>query len=265
MIPIIRYELRRRKWSIFWWGFGVAALIALTLAFYPSIKSQTDQLNKSFGDLSPQVMALFSDTGDFFSPVGYLSSQIYYLVLPLLLTMFAISMGSSLIARDETDHTLELTLARPISRGRLLGAKAHAGLCGLFIVGIVALVTSLVLARAVKIDVGLGNLAFTNLMAVILAAIFGSLAFTLSAVGRFARLASVGLSVLVALLGYITGSFIGFVHWMIWPARFLPYHYYRPAELLRGDLRWDILGWFAVCILALGFVAYLGFRRRDIA
>jgi ABC-2 type transport system permease protein len=265
MTPIVKYELRRRKWSIFWWSLGVTALIGLTLAFYPTIKNQTDQLNKSFGDLSPQVTALFSDTGDFFSPVGYLSSQIFYLMLPMLLSILAIGLGSSLIARDETDHTLELTLARPVSRSRILVGKAVAGLIIVGIVGGVSLIVNVALAKLVNIDVGLGNIAFTSIMATVLAVIFGSVAFALTALGRFARLGSVGIAALVALLGYITTSFIGYVHWMVWPARLLPYHYYHPAEMLRGHLDWFVLACFIGVILVLGIIGAVGFRRRDIS
>jgi ABC-2 type transport system permease protein len=265
MIPIIRFEVSRRKWSVFWWSFGVMALIVLTLAFYPTIKGQTSELNKSFGDLSPQLTSLFSDTGEFFSPVGYLSSQIFYLVLPLLLSMLAIGMGASLLTKDELDHTLELTLARPISRSRVLLSKAFAGLLVLAIVGFVSLVTNIVMAKLVHIDVGLANIAFTNTMAVLLAAMFGSLAFALSAYGRFARLASIGITAMVALLGYITTSFVSYVHWMIWPARLLPYHYYSPAGMLEGHLTWDVMLWFIVVIIVLGILAIIGFRRRDIA
>lgn len=264
MIPIIHNELRRRKWSIFWWSLGIVGLIALTMAFYPSIKSQTDQLNKSFGSLSPQIVALFSDTGDFFSPVGYLSSQIYYLMLPLLLSMLAIGLGSSLIGRDEQNHTLELILARPVSRTRLLTAKALSGLIILSIVGTISLVTGILLAKVVNIGIGLGDIAFTTLMAVLLSTIFGAIAFALTAMGRTARLGSIGVAALVGLLGYITTSFEGFAHWMLWPARLLPYHYYHPADVLRGHLTWNVALWFCVVIVALGVLAALGFRRRDI-
>lgn len=265
MTPIALNELRRRRWSIMWWSIGIVGLIALTLAFYPTIKGQTDQLNKSLGNLSPQVTALFSDTGDFFSPIGYLSSQIYYLLFPLLLSMLAIGLGSSLIARDEQNHTLELVLARPISRSRFVLAKALGGLAVVCVVSGISLVTSLVLAKAVGIQVSLGGIAFTTLLATLLSLLFGAIAFALTAMGRTARLGSIGIAALIALLGYIATSFEGFVHWMVWPARALPYHYYRPAEMLSGHPTWAIAGWFSLAIVVLVAVAVVGFRRRDIS
>jgi hypothetical protein len=51
---------------------------------------------------------------------------------------------------------------------------------------------------------------------------------------------------------------------MLWPARVLPYHYYHPADMLRGHFFWSVAAWFCLVIVALGIVAAFGFRRRDI-
>ena len=264
MIPIIMNELRRRRWSIIWWSIGIVTLIALTLLFYPTIQKQGAQISKSFGNFSPQVTALLSDTGDLFSPIGYLSSKIYYLLLPLMLSILAIGLGSSLIARDERDHTLELLLARPISRTRVVAAKAVSGLLVVGAVATISTVVNLTLTKLIGINLSLRNIVFTMLMATLLSLIFGAIAFALTAMGRTARLASIGIASLVALLGYLATSFESLVHWMSWPARVLPYHYYRPAEILGGKLMWMTAMWFGVVILGLGVVAAIGFRRRDI-
>src|SRR6266545_1586647 len=116
---LIRSELWQRRWALMWWSIAIVAFIVLNLAFYPSFKDQAGELDKALSNMPDSLKALFTDTGDFTSPVGYLSSQIYYLLLPALLTVYSIGIGASLLAKEEQQGTLELLLARPLSRTKL--------------------------------------------------------------------------------------------------------------------------------------------------
>ena len=111
MRAILHWGLWQRRWSVLWWSVGVTAFVILQMAFYPVIRDQQAQLEKSFEQLPESAVALFSDTGDFFSPVGFLSGQIFYLMMALLMGALAIGAGASLIAR-------ELTRRAPIGSSR---------------------------------------------------------------------------------------------------------------------------------------------------
>src|SRR5689334_7372645 len=136
---ILKWTIWQRRWSIIWWCIGILAFVALELGVYPSIRSQAGELNQTLHHLPDSVKSLFGLTEDPFSPIGYLNSRLYYLLLPLMLSILAIGLGSSLIAREEGDGTLELLLARPISRGRLLLAKAFAGFMVVTFVGLLTI------------------------------------------------------------------------------------------------------------------------------
>jgi len=262
MRAIIRWTLWQRRWSIFWWSFGVAVLVGFTLAFYPTIRDQADQLNKSLGSLSGSTEALFGGT-DFFSPVGYLNSQLIYFTVPLLLAILAIGLGTSLIGREESSGTLEALLVRPVSRGRLLTAKALAGMIIVFIVtGISSLVT-IVLSKLVQIDVPIGNIALACFACFMLVLTFGATAFLLTATGR-GRVAALGISVVYGIGGYLVSSLSGSVHWLKEPSLIFPYHYYRTADILHGTFDWSSIVFFALFTLGCGLVAWLSFRRRDL-
>ena len=239
--------------------------MALTIAAYPPFRDEAASLNASLEQLPDVVKSLVSDTGDFFSPAGYMSSQVYYLVLPIVLAILAIGLGSSLLARDEESHTLELLLSRPVSRGRVLAAKALVGLCVLGIVTAVTLVTTLIGAGMINLGLAVQDIVNATLMAALLALLFGALAFMLTAMGSALRAASIGLSALVMLGSYLMTSLSSTVAWMETPSKFLPYHYYHPADLLAGDfIARDAIGLGAVAV-AFGIISYVAFRRRDIA
>lgn len=262
---MVRMGLWQRRWFILWWSLGITAFVVLNLSFYPSFKDQAAELNESFANLPEGVVDLFSDTGDFLSPVGYLSSQVYYLLLPLLFSVAAIGLGGSLLAREEKQGTLELLLARPVSRTKLLLAKMTTGLLIMVAIGAVVTAVTALLVKAIDFGVSMRFVALTTMVALLLALVFGALAFALTALGRLARVASLGLASLVGFAGYLLTSLSGTIHWLEWPARILPYYYYHPSEVLRGQPNWPGIIGLMVVLLVLAFVAWAGFRRRDLS
>lgn len=263
IIAIIRSELWQRRWSLMWWSLGIAAFISINLAFYPSFKDQSQELSESLSQIPDSAMALFSDTGDFFSPTGYLSSQVFYLMLPLLLGILTISLGSSLLAREEKEGTLELLLSRPISRSSLVTGKLLSGLFITLIPALIAGLVTIVLAKVVDLPVGSLNILLTTLICTVLALSFGALTFLLTSIGR-TRIASVGLAALFALGGYVISSLVDVASWLKWPAKIFPFTYYMPAEILDGNYNWAnllyIITLAAVCLV----LSYIVFWRRDI-
>ncbi len=262
MFSVLKWTLWQRRWSIVWWSIGVVGLVLITLAFYPTIHSQSASLNKSFGDLSDSTLALFGGT-DFFSPVGYLNSQLIYLMFPLLLIILGIGLGGSLIGREETDGTIESLLSRPVSRTGLLLAKAGAGAVGIFIVTGIGSIVIVAMARIVHLGIPLGNIVAACFACFMLVLALSAVAFLLAATGR-GRAAALGAAVAYALGGYVVGSLAGTVHWLKTLSLIFPYHYYRSADILRGTFSWPSMYFFGLFILGCLLLAWLSFRKRDL-
>jgi ABC-2 type transport system permease protein len=266
MIAIIKGELMQRRWSTVWWVVGIVAFISLTLGVYPTFRNQADQLNQSLQSFPDSAKALFTDTNDFLSPVGYLSSQVYYLLLPLLFSFLAVALGSSLIAKEESSRTIELLLARPISRTTLVLGKAAAGLIVLARVGLAVGIIATIEVALIKFQgVNAWDILLVTLMALIMSTLFGATAFALTAIGSMGRKAAIGVATLIAFGSYLVSSLDKTVTWLQWPAKFLPFHYYHPADILDGHFTpWEALGMTSV-IAVLLLVSCLAFRRRDIS
>lgn len=259
---ILKWELFQRRYSIFWWSLGVAILVAFTLAFYPTIRDQAAELNKSFGNLSGSTSDLFGGT-DFFSPVGYLNSQLIYFTLPLLLIILGVSLGSSLIGREETEGTIEVLLSRPLSRTKLLFSKALSGGLIIFIVTLISSLVTIGMSKLVSIDVPIGNITLACVMCLLLVLTFSSLTFALTATGR-GRVAALGISIVYALGGYIISSLAASVHWLKTISVIFPYHYYQTAEILNGTFHWTGAIFFIVFTTVCLTLSWFSFRRRDI-
>lgn len=263
MIAIIKWTIWQRRWSTVWWSIGAFTLIFLTLIFYPSFRNEGEALQKSFEDLPETAVQLFGGSTDFFSPIGYLNSQLYFLMLPLILGILAISLGSNILAREEQDKTIETLLARPISRSRLLMAKSLSAIGVLGIVTLVTLATTLVTAEIVELEVSATRLTLVTFACFMLVLSFGAVAFLFTALGR-ARVASLGVAIIIALGGYLIDSLAGTVDWLEGPSKFFPFHYYQSELILRGTFDWINILFPTGLILACGLISWLAFRKRDI-
>lgn len=264
MKDIIRWTLWQRRWSTMWWSFSVAAFIFINMIFYPTFKDQAAELQKSFESMPEAALQLVGGSADFFSPVGFLNSQVFFLMLPMLLGILAIGLGSSLLAREEQDRTIEMLLSRPISRSKLLLGKALAGLTVLAIVASSGLVTTVVAAKVVDLEVSTGNIVLATIACLLLTLTFGAVAFALTATGR-ARGASLGIASGVAIGGYLVSSLSGTVTWLKGPSKVFPFHYFESEAILRGTFDWLNILYFVGLIALLGFLSWLSFRRRDLA
>lgn len=262
-LNIIKFELQYRRVSIFFWAIGITCLVALTLVFYPSFKNQSYQLQNAFSDIPDSAMTLISDSGDFFSPVGYLSSQLFYTVLSVVFGILSISLGSSLIAKEEKKLTIELLLSRPISRTKFLFSKLFSGGIILSIVGATVALSLILIATLVEINVSRLNILLASAICLLMSATFGAIAFMISVTGR-ARVASVGITTMYALGGYIIGSLSSVVTWLKLPAKIFAFTYYKPADILTGSYNWTNLSFFLLIILSCIFGSWLIFRRRDL-
>lgn len=264
MNPVIKWTVWQKRWSMLWWSIGISFFMFINMIFYPSFKDQAAELQKTFDNLPDSAVQLFGGSTDFFSPVGFLNSQIFFIMLPLLLGILAISLGSSVIAREEQDHTIETLLARPISRTKMLFSKAGAGLSILSIVTTITLVMTVVISRLVHIDVPTINILAATFACYILAISFGAIAFVLTAIGR-ARGLSLGLATVIALGGYIISSLAGTVKWLKFPSYVFPFHYYKSEDILRGNFSWSNLVVLVALSCVCAGISWLAFRRRDLS
>ena len=94
--------LRERRRSLLWWSLGLVAFVALNIAFYPSIRGDTS-INDYVKDLPESLRGLFAGGElDIASPAGYLNSQVFALMAPLILLIFAVGAGADAVAGDRT-------------------------------------------------------------------------------------------------------------------------------------------------------------------
>ena len=117
--------LRDHRKSFFFWAIGTSALTILTILFYPMV-SDVPELSEIFDEESAVAMLFAGGFTDMTSPEGFLNSQLFAMLIPLLLIIFSISRCSDAIATEEDRGTLDVLLSYPISRLRVISEKLMA-------------------------------------------------------------------------------------------------------------------------------------------
>lgn len=268
MLSTVLWELKQRRIAILWWTLASVLLAVVILALYPSIRDQANQLNKVINTLPQGLRELKtggSNSVDVADPIAFLNSQIFYATLPILWIILAITRGSAVLGRDEENHTLELLLARPISRSRLIAAKSISLLLEFVAVGGITLLAIVIFAPAFQLHVGTTRLVLATVYTALFSLSFGLIAFTLQAASSATRRLASAIAVLAGFGGYLLASLSGLTHWLQTPAKFAPYHYFAPDKIMQGHPVTG-LNIYLIGVFVLGAtLSYLGFRRRDIS
>lgn len=263
MNAVIAWELKRRLMFILWWTVGIGSLIAITILAYKAIGHDAKQLNTTFNGISSSSGGFFGGS-DFFSPIGYLSSQIYYILLPILVIIMSVALAAGLINRDENDKTVEYALSRAVSRRQLVFAKAVVGVLIITVVSLLTYIVTTITVHIAGIRISQTDLFITHLLSFAFSGSFGAIAFALMAASQPTRKLASSAAIVLAFGGYVISSLAGLVRWLHVPAKFMPYHYYDTVGLLGGHVAAGLLVYLSGVVVIAATIATVGYSRRDI-
>jgi ABC-2 type transport system permease protein len=267
MLSVLRQVLWRRRISTLWWSLGLVGFAALLALAYPTVRDNS-ALDKTFAGLPPGVQAALGlDPGSpLTSPVGYLNSQYFANVLPVMLLVFGIGLAAWCISGDEAAGTLELLLSNPVSRIRVAAERAGALVVLLAVLTLVSSAIMALLAPAVGLSKGLnlGQIVAATTATGLLALSFASLAFAVGAAsGR--RSMAISTASAVALVGFVIEGLAAQVK-VLQPIREAsPWHWLLGTDPLRNGLTWHAWVLPVIVSLVLFVIGTAVFARRDLS
>lgn len=266
MLRSVVGETLYARWrAIAGWAFELAAVCALIVAIYPSFAHvhALATLAKSF----PASVTAFVGYGgeiDYTTPVGFLGTELFTVMLPLLMLALAIGAGARAIASEEEAATLDLLLANPLSRRRLVIEKAAALALELLVFAVAIFAALALTSQGMGVHVRTERLAAAVAFVFLLALLFGTLALCVgAATGRHGL--AVGVPAALAAVAYLVNGVAPLVSFLRGLAKATPfYHYTAPAPLAHG-FQADHAAVLLVPALALVAAAVALFERRDLA
>ncbi|MFN2182709.1 MAG: ABC transporter permease subunit [Anaerolineae bacterium] len=262
MLTTLRYTLAQLRGQILGWGLGIAALGLILVPFYDVFMEQQADFMQMLESYPPEFLAFFGgDAASMATPGGYLGMY-GFSMLPVIVGIFAVIVGSGLLASDEESGRLDLIVAHPVSRAALFWGR----LAGLIVSSVAILVLGWlgfsVLLGGSSLDVSWGEMALPFLPVLAQVLIYGTLALLCSMLLPARRLAAMAAG-LVMVASYFLSSMATLNESLAAVARFLPYHYFQGSEAMDGlNLGWFLGLMAASAVLAL--LAWWRFQRRDI-
>ncbi|MEU9507359.1 ABC transporter permease subunit [Micromonospora sp. NPDC048170] len=243
-------------------GFTVGTALVGTMyaSFYPQVADGA--MGQAVEGFSPALREALN-MEDIASAAGYLGSSVFGMIVPLIAVIYGIATGTRAIAGDEEAGYLDLLLAHPISRTRLLLHRCAALTIGSCTLAGLVLLAMLAVRPSAQLDtISIGQFAAQSVALALLCTLFGAIAITIGA-ATGSRAAALAGSTVVGVLAYAANTFAtqlgadGLRH-------LSPFHYYIGNEPLRNGFQWADLGVLAATIGVLVAIATAAFNRRDL-
>ncbi len=265
MPDVLVQVLWRRRLSLVWWCLGLLAGDALLAVAYPTVRDNSE-LDKTFAALPAGVQqALGLQAGAITSPAGYLNSQFFANLFPVLLLVFAIGLAAWSIAGDEGAGTLELLLSNPVSRTRVALERAAALAIELGAIAAVAGFGLVALAPPAGLTHGLGvdRLLEATLATGLLAMTFSAVAFAVGAASG-SRSAAIAVAAAIAAVLYMIEGLAAQVDWLRPVREVSPWHWLLGTDPIRHGLvpqNWALPLAVSATLILLGTTI---FARRNL-
>jgi ABC-2 type transport system permease protein len=242
---------------------AVAAYAGMIMGIFPSITGIAD-LGEIFDRLPEAMRVLFAPGGvDITTPEGFVATEFFSIIGPLLFFAYTIALGGSATAGEEERGTIDVLMSTPISRGRVVLEKFVSLTVGTVLIGAALLAGLAAGALAGGVDLRLDGIAAIIASAVLLGLLFGALALFVGALtGR--RTLSIGVAFGIAIASYLVYSLSDLVD-LIKPLRpFSAFTYYIGDSPLVNGLQPLSVAVLAVTTVVLLGLALLAFERRDL-
>ncbi|SDM36221.1 hypothetical protein [Allokutzneria albata] len=256
---LFRRALGERRNALIGLTVGAIGMCTLALAMYPSLR---DQLGALTAVLPPEITAFFG--ADMVTPAGYVSSQVFTKIAPLLVMISAIGAGA-LSCAFERGGVLAVTLAAPVRRTQIVAAHALAVVTEVAVLAAAVGVVLVALREPTGLNIPIARLLAGTVALALLGAFHGLLTLAVGAASGSRGLA-IGVGTGFALGGFLLSGLAPLVDSDLL-GLVSPFHWAFGAQPLEagwnGAVLSGLLALTAGSVLLVGVAATL-FRRRDV-
>ncbi len=243
------------------WLIGAVALLALTAAFFPTIKNSN--INQLFKSIPPALQNMVGNVNDYNTFKGYVGTAVFGLRAQMIFIPLAIILGISLGHAPEASGKLYQLLAQPVSRRRVAVQQWLAGM--VIILTIVAVVTAsmVLVAAAIHEPVPWGVLARLGIMSFLFTFMVFSITYGLG-IGFGRKSLAISLPVAWVIASFLIDSLAPELNWVRHLESASMLTYYHTSSLIHGTINtWHVVVTAAVSGVSL-ITGMIFFTSRDL-
>ena len=261
MLELAAYGARRRVKGALALSVGLSAFSAMYAAFFPSFTNNIDL--EEYVEALPPVFVDAFGLRAFNTIEGFLATELYQFAWVILLGLYLAYSAASLVAGDVDDERIDLLLALPVSRARIVGEKFLSLVPGILVLNVVVGAATWVATRAIGYPVGTVDLVFVHAFSLPYLFVCAAIGLVSSVVFDREDLAQ------RAAMGTVFGLFL--LESVVtrtdydWAGTIAPMRYYDPTAIL-VDGTYDLAGAaiLTLATFALVVVSQQYFRRKDV-
>jgi ABC-2 type transport system permease protein len=256
-------ELKANLKSLVIWSVIIAVLIFMAATKFTAFAGDPETL-KMLDSLPPAMLDVFNMRAFNLTTLSGFYG-IMFIYFGLMGAIASAMWGSDIISKEERDKTVEFSLVLPVSRTRVITAKALAALVNCILFVLITWAISLVEVQSFNPDQAFYNYLGLQMRAMfVIELIFLALGLLLGcAMKQYKRSASIAVGIILAtyFMSVVSGmqEKLDFLKW------FTPFKYFDAADLFRSG-RMDStyllisVGIIVVCVA----LAYFAYNKRDL-
>jgi ABC-2 type transport system permease protein len=266
MLTIVRKTIQGKLRSLLATAGICVLMVWMFISMFPSIQQEADKMTEMLAAFPDSMIQIFGiEGGNLFSSLEpFMTIEYYSLIWPLVLVILVITVSVSAVSGEMEDGTMDLLLARPVSRAKLFFAKYAGGSVVILLFIILSVLSVYPLGWLYGVEVA-GEAHWTIAL---LGLLFGMAVYSVDMFISSALSTKGAATSIMAgwiFLMYVAEIFASLYEKMEWLQYVSFFHYFDYREaLLHNTISAESLVIFGVTIVA-GFAAGLvWFRRRDI-
>ena len=248
-----------RKISIIATALGMFIFALLFASLHETFAGEIVSISDSF---PPEFSAVLGDISAAAKPEGFLNLELYSLFLPFAVAITGIVFAAKSIGKEEESGTLELLLASPISRSRIILQKLAAIKVALFVIAFSPWL-GVVLGKTLFVfDANLVNVALASLAIFLLGMVYAMVAFAGQCVTGKSKI-GIGVGSGTLVLTYFANVLSNLVENFAWLKYTSPFHYMDVSAVINGN--GELINFVILLVLSVVFyvIAHTGFLKRD--
>jgi ABC-2 type transport system permease protein len=256
-------ELKSNLKSLLVWSVIIAVLIIMAASKFSAFAGDPEML-KILDSLPPAMLDVFGMRAFNLTTLSGFYG-IMFIYFGLMAAIASAMWGSDIISKEERNKTVEFSLVLPVSRSRVITAKALAALINCIAFVLITWGISVVAVQSFNPDQAFYSYLALQMRAMfVIEMIFLAIGLMLGCVMKqYKRSASIAVGIILAsyFMSIVSGmqEKLDFLKW------FTPFKYFDAADLFRsGSMNNTYLLLSAGIILVCVAVSYLVYNRRDL-
>lgn len=253
----------RSHWKSFLsWAAVLIVMNSIELSVYPTMAKSGDSM-KTFLESFPDFFKKMFRMEDYFTGPGFLNTELFSLIIPMVMIGVGLAWGASATAEDEERGTADLLFTLPITRSKFLWSRLLAMTSALALLAIINFINLFIGAKFVDMQLNASNLAAGSLGCFLIGMLFASFGALFGAVSG-KRGASLGIGAGIAILFYVFYTITSIVTKFDFIKPINPFQWLIDANQLMVGFNWStnlkFLSLSAIAVISASWII----NRRDI-